>query len=208
MSPGSPMEESIMTTHHEPGSDVNVLMSPAEGVASLFMAADLPVGKVEFVEPRWPLDAAGALEDALSLHHQDFVAEEWSCYKRAVHRVASEGGSEGGPVPSGVRSPLCRLDEVVALLSAMSWRTGYRLAMAIAQQQGAGAVAVRLPKVKACPRCHGHQVASDVWHGQPSAEDLPCPACEGTGVVDVTPDLLVLGGSLGVLPLPVRVVRT
>lgn len=196
-----------MTTHHDLGSATNVSMAPVDGVTALDLAADLPVSKVEFVEPRWPLDAAGALEDALSLHQEAYVATEWSSFKRAVHRVASESGRNGGTVPSHVGSALCHLDEEAVALASASWRAGYQLAMAIAQQ-GSGAVAVRLSEVKVCAQCHGHQIAGDVWHGQPSPDDPPCPVCEGTGVVEVTPELLVLGGASGVLPLPVRVVRT
>lgn len=195
-----------MSNSQGTGSTVNVVMAPADGMTALFTGADLPVGKVEFVEPRWPLDAAGALEDALSQHHEAYVAADWSRFKRAIHQVASEGGIDGSSVPSHVSSPLCHLDEEAVALASASWRAGYRLAMAIAQQQGSGAVAVRLPDVEVCARCHGHRVDSDVWHGKPAADDPPCPACGGAGVVEVTPDLLVLGGATGVVPLPVRVV--
>jgi hypothetical protein len=206
-----------MSTTNDAGSYVTVQTSsvaqPAsEGVASLLAAGDLPVNKVEFIESRGPRDVTSALEDALSLHQIAYVAEAWSRYKSAWHLVATEGGAEGSPVPSTVTTPLCRLDEEAVALAGDAWRAGFRLAMAIAPALAQGGVAVRLPETAVCPECRGYQVLTDRGNGRQETEsetDVPvCPECDGEGVVSITPDVLVMGGVAGVLPLPVRVVQT
>ncbi len=206
-----------MSTTNDAGFYVTVQTSsvaqPAsEGVASLLAAGDLPVGKVEFIESRGPRDVTSALEDALSLHQTAYVAEAWSRYKSAWHCVATEGGAQGSAVPSTVTTPLSRLDEEAVALAGDAWRAGFQLAMALAPALAQGGVAIRLPETAVCPACGGCRVITDRSNGRREVEidteDPVCPTCDGEGVVTITPDLLVLGGATGVLPLPVRMVRT
>lgn len=187
--------------------DAPDITTPAiEELDALLTAAGLPIASVRVLHdssPWW--NATQVLEGELSDHIQSYVARDWSAYKAQLHTVTAAGGVDGTPVPFFVSSPLCKLDEDVVALVNEAWQQAFRLGMAITRAMASGGVAVRLPDVVLCSRCVGDRVID----GQPPSLDDPiCPECDGEGVVQILPELVILAGASLALPLPVRVVQT
>ncbi len=178
---------------------------PTEEITALLTAAGLPINQVRFLQQHYPWSAMQVLEGRIGEHMQDYIAPAWSAYKRQLHTVTAAGGVDGAPVPFHVTSALCRLDEEAVAMVCDTWREGFKLGMSIARALASGGVAVRLPEVVLCPRCHGDQVTES---DPPSLDEPDCPECGGEGVVDEIPDLLVLAGASVALPLPLQVGRT
>lgn len=206
----TPTERPMPTTEHTTLQLVTLdapaaTAPPTQEIPALLGAAGLPVNQVRVLQQHYPWSAMQVLESEIADHLQDYIAPAWSAYKRHLHTVAAAGGADGAPVPCHVTSPLCRLDEEAVAMVCDTWREAFTLGMSLARALASGGVAVRLPEVVLCPRCHGDQVTEST---PPSLDDPDCPVCGGEGVVDEVPDLLVLAGASVALPFPLQAVRT
>ena len=206
----SPTEPTLPTTEHTTVHLVTLdapetTAPPTQEITALLRAAGQPVNQVRVLQQHYPWSAVQVLESEIGNHLQSYIAPAWSAYKRHLHTVTAAGGVDGAPVPFHVTSPLCRLDEEAVAMVCDTWREGFKLGMSLARALASGGVAVRLPEVVLCPRCHGDQVTEST---PPSLDDPDCPVCGGEGVVDEVPDLLVLAGTFVTLPLPLQIIRT